>query len=94
MYPLTNRCMIVATLLPTVCAPYSALASPTPVSSHASVASNLAPRLKRGDLVRSVSGGPAMTVSDVKGEQINCSWTDFNGQPDNASSPAYVLQKL
>lgn len=35
-----------------------------------------------------------MTVSAVKGKQVECVWTDDTGQTDDASSPAVVLQKL
>jgi uncharacterized protein YodC (DUF2158 family) len=91
MHSLTNRRTIVAMLL-TVCAYCPALASPAAIPPRASVAVILAPQLKRGDLVRLRSGGPMMTVSAVKSDQIECFWTDENGQPNDASFPADVLQ--
>jgi uncharacterized protein YodC (DUF2158 family) len=94
MYPLIYRRITVATLLLAGLWSYSALASPADVASQTSVASYRASQLKRGDLVRLRSGGPMMTVSDIKGNQINCFWTDLNGQPDDASFPSYVLQKF
>jgi uncharacterized protein YodC (DUF2158 family) len=91
---LTNPRMIVAALLLAACAPYSAIASPSPMSSQDPITSHPAPQLKQGDLVRLRSGGPMMTVSNVRGDQVNCLWTDLNGQPDDANFPAYVLQKF
>ncbi|WP_372703274.1 DUF2158 domain-containing protein [Bradyrhizobium sp. Bra64] len=35
----------------------------------------------RGELVRLRSGGPMMTVSAVKGDQIECIWTDDSANP-------------
>jgi uncharacterized protein YodC (DUF2158 family) len=50
--------------------------------------------LRSGDLVRLRSGGPLMTVEGVKGDQVDCYWTDPNsGQMSAQSFPIYVLQK-
>jgi uncharacterized protein YodC (DUF2158 family) len=49
-------------------------------------------RLHQGDLVRLRSGGPMMTVNALKGDQVECVWTDLDGQPDDATFPARVLQ--
>lgn len=35
-----------------------------------------------------------MTVSAVKGNQVECVWTDDTGQTDDSNFPAAVLQKL
>ena len=51
-------------------------------------------QLQHGDLVRLRSGGPLMTVADVRGDQINCFWTDENSQPNDATFPVQVLQKF
>jgi uncharacterized protein YodC (DUF2158 family) len=68
-----------------------AYSAPAP-SDHAAEAS--APSLQRGDLVRLRSGGPLMTVDAVKGNVVDCIWTDPNGQTDQATFPAKVLQKF
>lgn len=93
MYLRINRCVVVTTLLLATGASCPALASPAPPSQH-SAASSRAPQFERGDLVRLRSGGLAMTVSAVKGNQVECVWTDDIGQTDDASFPAVVLQKL
>ena len=49
--------------------------------------------LRGGDLVRLRSGGPLMTVEGIKGDQVDCFWTDPNGQMNAQSFPIYVLQK-
>lgn len=93
MYLGINRCVVVTTLLLATGTSCPALAAPAPPSQH-SAAISLAPQFERGDLVRLRSGGPAMTVSAVKGNQVECVWTDDTGQTDDASFPALVLQKL
>jgi len=50
--------------------------------------------LKRGDLVRLRSGGPLMTVDSIKGNQVDCFWTGFDGEPNAESFPAAVLKKF
>jgi uncharacterized protein YodC (DUF2158 family) len=47
--------------------------------------------LHSGDLVRIRSGGPLMTVTAVQGDQVNCTWTDWDGQPKSESFPIAVL---
>ena len=47
-----------------------------------------------GDLVRLRSGGPAMTVDSVKGNQADCFWTGEDGQPNAERFPIDVLQKF
>ena len=33
-----------------------------------------------------------MTVKDIKGDQVDCFWTDFNGQISADSFPVNVLR--
>jgi uncharacterized protein YodC (DUF2158 family) len=64
-------------------------------NSGLSIKETIAPWLHQGDLVRLRSGGPLMTVSGIKGDQVECVWTDWsNGQPDDATFPAQLLQKF
>jgi len=94
MYSLTNRRAAIATLLLTICASSPALSSPVPIPSRPAAASSLTPRFAPGELVRLRSGGPMMTVSAIKGDQVECVWTDDSGQPDDATFPTDVLQKF
>jgi uncharacterized protein YodC (DUF2158 family) len=56
--------------------PFAALAdADTPKPATQSFA---AAPLHSGDLVR--SGGPLMTVTSVQGDEVNCSWTDWDGR--------------
>ena len=48
---------------------------------------NFAPTLTRGDLVRLRSGGPLMTVMDVKGDTVDCIWTGDDGDPRDGTFP-------
>jgi uncharacterized protein YodC (DUF2158 family) len=67
----------------------------TPASS-ASAPSNTqnqaAPAFRSGNLVRLRSGGPLMTVKGIKGDQVDCFWTDANGQINADTFPVDVLQ--
>ena len=47
--------------------------------------------LHNGDLVRVRSGGPLMTVTAVEGDQVNCTWTDWDGRPQSENFPVDVL---
>jgi uncharacterized protein YodC (DUF2158 family) len=38
------------------------------------------------------AGGPLMTVTDIQGDQVNCAWTDWNGQPKSTRFSATLLQ--
>jgi uncharacterized protein YodC (DUF2158 family) len=49
-------------------------------------------RLHSGDLVRFLSGGPLMTVTMIHGDQIDCSWTDWDGQLRSQSFPIADLE--
>ena len=94
MYLRTKRRIAVATLFLAIGASCPALASTAPVVPQASVQSDVTPQFRRGALVRLRSGGPMMTVSAVKGDQVECVWTDDSGQPDDATFPADVLQRF
>jgi uncharacterized protein YodC (DUF2158 family) len=63
------------------------------ISDHAADEASASP-LQRGDLVRLRSGGPLMTVDAVKGDVVDCIWTDPNGQTDQATFAVKVLQKF
>lgn len=47
--------------------------------------------LHNGDLVRVRSGGPLMTVTAVQGDQVNCTWTDWDGRLQSENFPVDVL---
>jgi uncharacterized protein YodC (DUF2158 family) len=76
-----------------------ALAVPLSISAFADSAppktaaqNRAASPLKTGDLVHLRSGGPLMTVTGVRGDQVNCSWIDWlDGQPKTGSFPTAVL---
>jgi uncharacterized protein YodC (DUF2158 family) len=65
-------------------------ASSSPASSNTQ--NQAAPPFRSGNLVRLRSGGPLMTVKDFKGDQVDCLWTDVNGQINADSFPVDVLQ--
>jgi len=67
-------------------APASSASAPSNTQNQA------APAFRSGSLVRLRSGGPLMTVKDIKGDQVDCFWTDANGQINADSFPADVLQ--
>jgi uncharacterized protein YodC (DUF2158 family) len=66
------------------------------LASSASAPSNTqnqaAPAFRSGNLVRLRSGGPLMTVKGIKGDRVDCFWTDVNGQINADSFPVDVLQ--
>jgi uncharacterized protein YodC (DUF2158 family) len=61
--------------------------------SNTAMQDRAAPPLRSGDLVRLRSGGPLMTVEGIKGDQVDCYWTDPSGEMNAQSFPIYVLQK-
>ena len=67
-------------------APASSASAPSNTQNHA------APAFRSGNLVRLRSGGPLMTVKDIKGDLVNCLWTDASGQINAASFPVGVLR--
>jgi uncharacterized protein YodC (DUF2158 family) len=67
-------------------APASSASAPSNTQNKA------APVFGSGNLVRLRSGGPLMTVRDIKGGRVDCFWTDVNGQINADSFPVDVLQ--
>jgi len=67
-------------------APDSSASAPSNTQNQA------APAFRSGNLVRLRSGGPLMTVKGIKGDQVDCFWTDGNGQINADSFPVDVLQ--
>ena len=63
-----------------------AFSDPAPSKAAASANS-----FHNGDLVRARSGGPLMIVTGVQGDHVNCSWTDWNGEPKSESFPVALL---
>jgi uncharacterized protein YodC (DUF2158 family) len=93
MLALTKRVSIAtAFVLALSMSPLAALAAPA--SLVTSIDARSASTFQRGDLVRLRSGGPLMTINRIKGDQVDCFWTDFNGQPNDATFPADVLQNF
>jgi uncharacterized protein YodC (DUF2158 family) len=67
-------------------APASSASTPSNTQNQA------APAFGIGNLVRLRSGGPLMTVKGIEGDQVDCFWTDVNGQINADSFPVGVLQ--
>jgi uncharacterized protein YodC (DUF2158 family) len=93
MYPKTKRRIAVATLLLAIGASTPALASTAAAHPQDSGQSSVPVQFEHGELVRLRSGGPLMTVSAVKGDQVYCVWTEDRGRPADATFPADVLQR-
>ena len=47
-----------------------------------------------GDVVKLKSGGPNMTVSTIKQEEIWCAWFDNNQEPKKAFFKPNMLEKV
>jgi hypothetical protein len=54
---------------------------------------NAEPGRPSGDHVRLRSGGPSMIVAGIKGDQVDCYRTDWNGQINPKNFPIYLLEK-
>jgi uncharacterized protein YodC (DUF2158 family) len=67
------------------------MAPTSSVSAPSNKQNQTAPAFGSGNLVRLRSGGPLMTVKSIKGDQVDCFWTDFNGQINANSFPVDVL---
>src|SRR4030081_3435300 len=61
-------------------------------SAPSNTQNQAAPAFRSGNLVRLRSGGPLMTVKGIKGDQVDCFWTDANGQINADTFPVDVLQ--
>jgi uncharacterized protein YodC (DUF2158 family) len=68
-------------------APASSTSAPSNMQKQA------VPAFQSGNLVRLRSGGPLMTVKSIKGDQVDCFWTDMNGQINADRFPVDVLQE-
>jgi len=92
---LSKKSLIGAGMAIILCLPFSHSAMAASTDSDSSASRTIASQLRQGDLVRLRSGGPLMTVNGIKGDQVDCVWTDSNnGQPDDATFPADLLQKF
>jgi uncharacterized protein YodC (DUF2158 family) len=69
------------------------MAPATSASAPTNTQNQAAPAFRSGNLVRLRSGGPLMTVKGIKGDQVDCFWTDVVGQINADSFPVDVLQK-
>ena len=91
---LSKKFMVGAGMAVILSLPFSRAAMSASTVSDSSANATIGSQLHQGDLVRLRSGGPLMTVDGVKGDQVECVWTDLNnGQPDDATFPADMLQK-
>jgi uncharacterized protein YodC (DUF2158 family) len=91
---LSKKFMVGAGMAVVLSLPFSHAAMSAPTDPVSSANATIGGRLHQGDLVKLRSGGPLMTVDVVKGDQVECVWTDLNnGQPDDATFPADMLQK-
>jgi uncharacterized protein YodC (DUF2158 family) len=68
------------------------MAAASSASAPSNTQNQAAPAFRSGNLVRLRSGGPLMTVKDIKGDQVDCFWTDANGEINADSFPVDVLQ--
>jgi uncharacterized protein YodC (DUF2158 family) len=69
------------------------MASASSSSAPSNTQSQAVPAFRSGNLVRLRSGGPLMTVKSIKGDQVDCLWTDMNGQINADRFPVDVLQE-
>jgi len=84
----TSIAIAVTVALAILLAPPSASAA----SSKTATTDNPAP-FRSGDLVRLSSGGPLMTVIGIEGDQVNCAWTDFDGNLQSERLPRDALER-
>jgi uncharacterized protein YodC (DUF2158 family) len=83
---------------PTIAGPFAETetAGMTPASSTpapSNTQNQAVPAFRSGNLVRLRSGGPLMTVKSIKGDQVDCFWTDVNGEINADRFPVDVLQE-
>jgi uncharacterized protein YodC (DUF2158 family) len=89
----TKRILTAMVFAGALCLP-SIPAFSDPASSPPTVQSASAASIRRGDLVRLRSGGPLMTVENIKDDGVDCYWSDWNGQPNAQTFPIGVLRKF
>jgi uncharacterized protein YodC (DUF2158 family) len=93
MRSFTKRNLTAIVFAGALCLP-SIPAFSNPAPSTPTLLRGTAPSIRRGDLVRLRSGGPLMTVENIKGSGVDCYWSDGNGQPNAQTFPIEVLQKF
>jgi uncharacterized protein YodC (DUF2158 family) len=76
-----------------VSTPTVGMAPASSASAPSNTQNQAAPAFRSGNLVRLRSGGALMTVKGIKGDQVDCFWTDVNGQINADSFPVDVLQR-
>jgi len=64
-----------------------------PAPSNTALQTQATPTFGSGDLVRLRSGRPLMTVKGIRGDQVDCFWTDGTGQMNADSFPIDVLTR-
>jgi len=93
--PAFTKCNVaVLTLAAALSVPLAVPAFAEPAPATTAMQDRTAPSFERGELVRLRSGGPAMTVNSVNGDEVDCYWTDLSGQTNADKFPIYVLQKF
>lgn len=50
--------------------------------------------LKAGDVVILKSGGPALTVAEIKGDNVECVWIGEEGELFREELPSVVLESV
>jgi uncharacterized protein YodC (DUF2158 family) len=68
----------------------AALADPA-LPGTTATQSYAASQFHNGDLVHLRSGGPLMTITGIQGDQVTCSWSEWDGQLRSEHFPAAVL---
>jgi uncharacterized protein YodC (DUF2158 family) len=62
-----------------------------PVRSASAMPSFGGSHLHNGDLVRIRTGGPLMMVTGTDGDQVMCSWSEWDGQVRSGRFPVAML---
>lgn len=94
MSTLTKRGSIATTLALGIALSVPVAVPAFSASAPSAMPGQTAASFQPGERVRMRSGGPMMTVDNIKGDQVDCFWTDLDGVPISESFPAAVLQKF
>jgi uncharacterized protein YodC (DUF2158 family) len=95
MLAIANRASIAKALtLAIALSPTLSIAAFSFTPSNTAMQSQTDTSFQPGDLVRLRSGGPAMTVDSIKGNQVDCFWTGLDGELNAESFPIDVLQRF
>jgi uncharacterized protein YodC (DUF2158 family) len=70
--------------------PTTALADPA-LPATSATQSYAASQFHKGDLVHLRSGGPLMTVTSIQGDQVICTWSEWDGQLRSEHFPGAML---